>query len=941
MTRAAATKRFVLASVIAALVVLCTKTAFPAAGLLAVYRDAKHTVQRVVPTPNFTLAAKQSVHAQIRPKFNAVFTGVLKVSRGGEYTLVGDAAIEIDGKDAIGRSLRLSAGDHSLKVTYRRQAGAARLQLRWKSDFFIEEPIPPAAFAHEPKDAAVADSWAQVERGRLLYENFSCGGCHAASDWNLSIRGGPDLSDIGARVGSDWISTWLSNPRHYRKTAAMPVLLTNAEEIGDVVAYLSGLVETPSVENGPLVKIAERVGAGKELFDRTGCSKCHRGTQHSLSGVGGKYRSPRALAKFLADPLRVDPSGRMPQMFDPKTQSVEAELVAEFLFHTDKGPAALRSPIKSPAGGDVTRGRQAVQSRGCLACHQVKDGKNPLSNRLASPQFTKPGARFDPRQGCLADIPAKEHPNYQLSAADRSSLRAFLGSVTKQPVVAAAPIEAFYRRLSQYNCVACHALNDRNNGPAQQITDDGKIVNIEQPPSLTGAGDKLRVDWIKRVLFDNKRTRPWMKLRMPHFGGGLEQLPELFVAASGSPLKDPSPEPNRELAAAGLETIGVQRGQTACITCHDYRGINQQTEGVVPAPDMAEIGETLRGEWFRRWLHDPQRIQPGTSMPRFFQELKTGPRDRKIEELWATLYHQADLPLPKGLIETQSEGTQIVVGDDPVVFRVATKITPQLQINRAVNVGLPSGINYTLDAATARLRGVWRGAFINAGPAWGGRGGKPVNVLPESLFVPLDHFPLRIGDAFAEPQVRFLGYYLLEKYPVFRYAVDGVEIHERFEVTETGLVRHYTIDSAPKTVFFVDDKQRAYTSTAGAFRDGVLAIPAGKSVKFEVRRSLPMKKIEIKDLLKWVVAGQEQPPSSKAGSDASVLFENKTNRRVKIVWVGYDGKLQVYGELKPGETRRQNSYSNNTWLITDENDKPLGHFIVRAAISRAIIPQDN
>ncbi|MFP6657467.1 MAG: hypothetical protein VB853_04745, partial [Pirellulales bacterium] len=88
-----------------------------------------------------------------------------------------------------------------------------------------------------------------------------------------------------------------------------------------------------------------------------------------------------------------------------------------------------------------------------------------------------------------------------------------------------------------------------------------------------------------------------------------------------------------------------------------------------------------------------------------------------------------------------------------------------------------------------------------------------------------------------------------------------------------------------------------------------------------------------------VVAGQEQPPSSKSGSDASVLFENKTNRRVKIVWVGYDGKLQVYGELKPGETRRQNSYSNNTWLITDENDKPLGHFIVRAAISRAIIPR--
>jgi hypothetical protein len=91
--------------------------------------------------------------------------------------------------------------------------------------------------------------------------------------------------------------------------------------------------------------------------------------------------------------------------------------------------------------------------------------------------------------------------------------------------------------------------------------------------------------------------------------------------------------------------------------------------------------------------------------------------------------------------------------------------------------------------------------------------------------------------------------------------------------------------------------------------------------------------------IKWIAAGGPQPPRSKNGSSTEVVFQNKSDRKVKIVWVGYDGNLRHYHDLNPGETKRQNTYADNTWVITDENDKPLGHFIVGSDVALAVIPK--
>jgi len=93
--------------------------------------------------------------------------------------------------------------------------------------------------------------------------------------------------------------------------------------------------------------------------------------------------------------------------------------------------------------------------------------------------------------------------------------------------------------------------------------------------------------------------------------------------------------------------------------------------------------------------------------------------------------------------------------------------------------------------------------------------------------------------------------------------------------------------------------------------------------------------------LKWVAVSSraEAPARSENGINCQISFENKSARPVKLYWITYgNGALKLYATLAPGATRQQNSYSRNAWLITDENDQPLGYFVVEPEDSHAVIP---
>ena len=798
------------------IVLLVTIGVFPAAapgaqdsasrpGLVLEARDARSRVILVVPAPHFTLDAKESLHPQLGPAFRATWTGRLRIIRGGPYLIRGKARIVVDGKEIQGKPVELEPGEHPLRIEAERTAGKpARLQLVWQSDFFKPEPIPGSAFVHRELPAG-AEAFASIERGRERALELGCTSCHRAETDGLRGRKGPDLTHLGSRTNARWIARWLEHPQAFRKEAVMPVLLGEGER-RDVTAYLAGRTDpdagAPKAAPDPF-----RARRGKELFGKVGCAQCHGENGVSLDGMGSKTDAA-ALAKYLQDPLKVDPHGRMPFLF---LHEEDAAALAEHLVRS-------RNPEfeKDVAGGDAARGKALVRARGCLACHTLDDG-GPLANELRAPALKE----LSPEKGCLAERPTAPAARYDLDDAARKDLRAFLQSFVAVPDRSPAPVHEFTRTVRSLRCTACHTLD----GAAPR----GLTI---LPPPLTGAGNKMRASWLDAVLTGKKRARPWMDLRMPHFGEeNVRHLVRGFAAAAGAPHGegDPTPKATKEQVAAGIKLIGREKGGLSCITCHDFKGrISLGTRG----PDMVEMYARMRPDWFKRWLRDPIRIQPGTAMPSFFTTVPDAEAERKMEQMWLCLSAGKDMPMAVGFADARTY--LLAVRNEPVTLRTFMPDSSP----RSIAVGLPGGTSYCFDAQLCRLRYAWEGDFLDMAPVWAGRGGGRARILGERYYTAPDAFPLRIGDPAKEPVRKFRGYRRVKGFPEFMYTVDGVAVRHRITAPEEvlGIVHAFTLGPVEKPIWFLSGRRKGVkvTSSSGEIEDGRIKIPGGKSVTFSV-----------------------------------------------------------------------------------------------------------
>lgn len=768
------------------LVLLAAQAEMP--GLILEARDGERRVVEVAPAPHFSLRAEQSIHPRLRPGFRAEWNGFLKIVRGGRYTLSGDAKVSIGGREAGGRAVELEPGLHPIRIEVAREAGRpARLQLLWESDFFGREPVPPSAFvrrASPPEEETLA------ERGRERAAELGCANCHRAA---LPSRRGPDLAAVGSRTNARWLAHWLENPRAFRAQAAMPKLL-DAAEAADVAAFLAGL-RGPAEPPRAAPSDPGRLERGRELFGKVGCAQCHGA---ALEGMGSKYEVG-VLARFLLDPLAVDPSGRMPSLLLAED---EASLLAEHLVQS-RNPA-FEAPVRE---GDPARGRALVGARRCAACHAIPGIEAPPAPELA---------KLDPSRGCLDDDPRT--PRYALEAAERKALQAFVASFAREPDRSDAPAHAFRHAVRAFRCTACHAL------------DDSTPQGLEAyPPALTDAGQKLRPAWIEAVLAKKKRIRPWMDVRMPHFGeANVKALIEGFPAAAGEADPEPRRAPSPAQVREGIRLIGRDPGGLSCITCHDFKGnVSLGTRG----PDMVEMADRLRQDWFGRWMRDPIRLQPGTSMPNFFAATTPEEREAKIDLLWVCLAAGPDLPLPAGLEAAHT--SLVVVRDAPVVFRT---FLPDAS-PAAIAVGLPGGVSYCFEGDTCRLRYAWSGDFLDMSPSWTGRGGAPAVLKGRKFYTAPDPFPLRLGDRPATP--RFRGYAMKEGHPEFLYELDGAEVRQRIAALPegAGLEASFTVaePKGPVSFFLGKPSGARLTPSAGEVKGEWLVLPAAKTVSFTLK----------------------------------------------------------------------------------------------------------
>ena len=719
----------------------------------------------------------------------------------------------------------------------------------------------------------------------------------------LVERKGPSLTEIGKRVYPGWINAWLKDPKAHRPQTTMPKMFAD-DEVGDrqryaVTAYLASLGGSLPEYRAPTVlpkPERESIDRGGKLYITTGCAACHGeqltappvkkvtdedddpkdapkpedsfyglGTKsgpqsyYTLGQIGSKTR-PEPLAKYLYDPLATNAHGRMPNM---ALTAAEATDIARFLCRvTDEkiNPAMPAEPkgdptvlvdldtrdkiknLKRPEAWKEA-GKWLMTYKGCTNCHEVKPGGTALPVRENVGLKLASIAKI-PEQGCITgtEIPTTS-PKFGFDKDQQEALTAFL----KGGLVGAgapSPIHAARTSIKSFNCLNCHNRDGEGSideGLALKMKALEKLENADdiQPPRLTGVGHKMRTSWVKDVLLTGGRARPWLTLRMPQYGKEcVGHLPEALPAIEGSVTDDAvgKAEFTEDKLTNGRILAG--RAGHGCISCHDISGM---AGGGTRGPDLATTNKRVRYDWYVRWMHQPQRMAPGTKMPQVLIDgqslLKTvydGDGAKQLEALWAYFSLGPGLPLPSGM--EPPKGVVVSATERPEVMRT---FMPDGAGTKCVAVAYPSGMNVVFDSAQGRLAYAWSGNFLEMSNVWNGRGGNQAKTLGQKFWTAPMGNPWLVSDSRETPDfdkqaknpaygaplpdgktytgakaVTFEGYSLdIGGNPTFKYRVTPDEGISTLRVAETPQAAKVTLAN-------------------GVFRKFAVELPAGKSVWF-------------------------------------------------------------------------------------------------------------
>ena len=232
-----------------------------------------------------------------------------------------------------------------------------------------------------------------VEKGRRLVRNNNCQACHQIGEKGGSFRaiiedqletsGGDTLqaqalappmlynekSQIGegARVQTAWLHGFLGNPANQIRPwlqVRMPTFEFSEEDLNAITQYFAAQDKVPyPYEPRPVIETA-LLAAGKNLFEKWQCVKCHvvagklpnqepANMAPDLAKVPERLRADW-LGKWLADPGRIATGTRMPANFpvDPKENAFPEILGGDQKKQIEAVRAYLLSLGRAaPAGG--------------------------------------------------------------------------------------------------------------------------------------------------------------------------------------------------------------------------------------------------------------------------------------------------------------------------------------------------------------------------------------------------------------------------------------------------------------------------------------------------------------------------------------------------------------------------------------------------------------
>ncbi len=719
-------------------------------------------------------------------------------------------------------------------------------------------------------------------KGKATFHRIGCTACHNAVGENaVDLPTSVALPDLGKKYTSSSLAAFLKDPLKSRPSGRMPAFGLKDEEYREIAQFF-----IRDVKLAPNVEFAVYEGSWEKLPDfetlkpvKTGqcagfdLTVAEKANNFAIRFKSNLYVKAPAQHQFylgsddgsrltIAGQVIVDADGIHPHTENKGRHSFEVgwhpvivdyfQGGGEWTLDVDiEGNGLKRQPLAGvvslskelpPEGKPKTgfqvdttlaeRGRELFQSVGCAACHTFKhDGKALVATKTAKPwaELTNKTA------GCLAETPSAVVPQYRFSAAQRTALAAVVGTAT----AAASVAEAVHSTLTTFNCYACHkrgdiggveeSRNDFFTSAQKEMGDEGRL-----PPAITGVGDKLQDDWMKRVLEQGASDRQlYMQAKMPKFGGGnVGHLVEAFATVDRQPDSAPKPDlnlPKYKVTAIGRHLVGANA--LSCIKCHDFA---QHPSQGVRAINLTTMTKRLREDWFHRYMLDPQAFRPGTRMPApwpfgtsTIRDLLDGSADKQIRAVWQYLDDGDKAAVPVGLVR---EPIELKPTWAPIIYRNFIEGAGA----RAIGVGYPERANIAWDANDMRLGMIWHGAFIDAARHWNGRGvGFEAPLGDDLLHLPPGQPLAQLESVNADwPEgssrdhgFRFRGYSLDDiQRPTFRYEGPGITVADFLKpVISAGdkygqLQRTITLNgtSSDKTWYF-----------RAAAADAIEAVPEG------------------------------------------------------------------------------------------------------------------
>jgi mono/diheme cytochrome c family protein len=374
--------------------------------------------------------------------------------------------------------------------------------------------------------------------GELLLNELNCVGCHEPPEplrARFSGVAGPRLSGVASRFGDESVlQILLRNPRMLKRSTSMPSLFAgpdrDEEELAALYAYVVSLRQPPGE---PL--LLGNIDRGRELYHSIGCIACHAPDTEYFPPALPKDATVEApamasqpvrialfwttdyLTRFLLDPVKYHPAGRMPAH---GLSEIEAADLAAYLQSSpmrEEPDPALLAETAEPAL--AVRGRELFASKGCANCHDPGDG--PMPRRQAKPLLElRPES-----QGCLQDEPLPGAvPYYYLSPLQRTAITQALRGL--------ALAETSVTRdewLTRMDCYGCHSLEGRGGPELAREPYFGAIspyaVDREEflPPALEGVFQR-RTNAELREVFTGQAER-----RYPKVGARMIRLPDALI----------------------------------------------------------------------------------------------------------------------------------------------------------------------------------------------------------------------------------------------------------------------------------------------------------------------------------------------------------------------------------------------------------------------------